>query len=177
MAIAVSLWFDTALEARVRELWRELAAAGVGSSLFDGRYRPHITLGVCEIARLDELEAALHVWVAGKQPFGVQFQSVGLFPGGEGVVFLQPTATAALRTAQGEIFALVSSLGAQASPYFDPDRWVPHCTMAWGVPRDRVLKAADILLEKALPLEGTIAALGMIDTPAEVELRRFDFRS
>src|SRR5436309_12647153 len=108
MAIGVSLWFDTELERRVRELWQEIAAAGVSSSLFDGRYRPHITLGAWEIGRLEELEGALRPWVADKQPFEVEFRSVGLFPGGDGVVFLQPLVTVALLTLQREAFALAS---------------------------------------------------------------------
>ena len=176
MAIAVSLWFDAELEARIRALWQKLAMAGIHSSLFDGRYRPHITLGAWEFGPRAELEAALRVWLADKVRFGVEFPSVGLFPDDDGVVFLQPHVTTALLALQREAFTLVSRLGNPASPYFDPGRWVPHCTMAWGVPREKILQAAALVLGR-LSIKGTVAAVGVIDTPAEVELKRFDLRA
>ena len=101
---------------------------------------------------------------------------MGLFPEGNGVAFIQPLVTAALLTLQREAHAIASRHGVPASPYFAPDGWVPHCTMAWKVARERVLEAAGFLLGRTLPLRGTVAAIGVIDTPAEVELRRFELR-
>lgn len=174
MAIGVSLWFDPELEARVREVWRELAEAGIDSSLFDGRYRPHITLGIWNIASLAELEGALSEWVADRRSIDVEFRSVGLFPEGNGITFLQPVFSSALLALQRDCHALVSRLGPSASPYFQPDGWVPHCTCAWDVPRGQILSAASIILDGTLPLKGSGVAIGMIDTPAEVELSRFE---
>ena len=176
MAIAVSLWFDSDLETRVRELWRELAATGVESSLYNGKYRPHITLGIWSIASVEELEADLRAWVVDQRRFEVEFRSVGLFPEGNGLACLQPLVTAPLLALQREAHSLASRLGATASPYFEPGSWVPHCTMAWEVSRERILEVADFLLRTPLPLKGNIAAIGVIETPAEVELRRFDLR-
>src|SRR5262245_20063963 len=176
MAIAVSLWFDLELETRMRRLWSDLGAAGINSSLFDGRYRPHITLGVWDIRTEADLERALISWLADKRKFSVDFRSIGIFPDGNGVVFLQPLVSSALLGFQREAYALGSRFGVPASTHCDPDRWVPHCTMAWQVTREEVLRAVD-LLRLALPVEGTVAAVGMIDTPAEVELKRIELCS
>jgi len=48
--------------------------------------------------------------------------------------------------------------------------------MAWEVPREKILQAAALLLGR-LSIKGTVAAVGVIDTPAEVELKRFDLRA
>lgn len=176
MAIGVSLWFDADLETRVRDLWRALSEAGIDSPLFDGRYRPHITLGVWEAVQHQDLQEAIHPRVRDWRKFGVEFRSIGLLPEGDGVVFLQPLVTDALLAIQREAFMIASTLGVPTLPYYAPGCWIPHCTMAWHVSRDRILKAADLLLADALPLKGTATAVGIVDTPAEIELRRFELQ-
>jgi hypothetical protein len=45
--------------------------------------------------------------------------------------------------------------------------------MAWQVSREEIFHAVD-LLRVSLPLGGQAVAVGLIDTPAEVELKRFE---
>lgn len=52
-----------------------------------------------------------------------------------------------------------------------PGRWEPHCTVAWRLERRSVPAVVALLLEaNALPLEATMTRVGLIETPAEVEL-------
>jgi len=174
VAIGISLWFDTALEARVREIWSDLAAQDISALLHDGPYRPHLTLGVWE--RLDvgacvlALREAAPAWPA----FPIKLASVGAFPGDEGASFLQPAMSASLLRMHRQVHELASTFATHPFPYYLPDAWTPHCTMAWRVPRPRVLQAVDLLLSCGLPFEGRVVAVGVIDTPTEVELHRIE---
>jgi len=172
MALAVSMWFDAALELELLRLWQELADAGVSSRQYDGRYRPHVTLGIWDTDRLDAVEMECHALVEDRTPFRIDFPSVGLFPGDKGVVFLHPFVSDGLMALHRDTHERMRALGPPAVPYYDKDRWVPHCTMAIDVPREQGFVVADRLLDFRPPLGGDVVALGIIDTPAEIERAR-----
>jgi len=172
MGLAISMWFDTTLEQRLKELWRELAAAGAASRLYDGRYRPHVTLGIWDTDRLDAVASECRTLVETRSPFRIDFPSVGLFPGDEGVVFLHPFISEELIALHRDTHRRLRAIGPPAVPHYDSDRWVPHCTMMVDVHREQVLAAASYLLSRAVPIGGDVVALGIIDTPAEIERAR-----
>ena len=51
MPYAISAWFDSDTESRVRSIWEDLHKHQVDSTLGQGSYRPHITLAVVADAR------------------------------------------------------------------------------------------------------------------------------
>src|SRR5207249_672755 len=77
MAIGVSLWFDDALEARVRALWRMIAERGISRVLHDGPYRPHVTLGVWERLDLERFVPALRALAGSIPPVPIALASAG----------------------------------------------------------------------------------------------------
>ena len=172
MAKAVSLWFDDALEARIRSMWAELAQHRISSALHDGPYRPHVTLGVWEQLDLEVFVPAASRLARDLEPFPITFDSVGTFPGTPAVVFLRPGSSGALRSVHERIHARVGESGTGPSPLYAPGRWQPHCTLAWQLDREGLRRACDLLRGSPLPGAGTVAAIGVIDTPAEIERHR-----
>ncbi len=172
MAIGVSLWFDRALEDRVRGLWRGVAERGWSRRLHEGPYRPHVTLGVWERLDLPRLVPALRGALASAGSFPIAFGSVGTFPGGEGVAFLAPCMSARLFELHRQVHALGTEHGTGAFAYYVPDAWIPHCTIAWNATPEAVLDSVAWLAALDLPWEGRAEAVGVIDTPAEIELFR-----
>jgi 2'-5' RNA ligase len=175
LAIGLTLWFDEELERRLRDLWRELEALGVRSHLYNGLYRPHVTLSIWETGRLSELEAELRTHVASRERFQLGFAGVGEFPE-ETVVYLRPVADE-LPELQRTVHELAVSFGVLASRYYHPDHWIPHCTMAWRVPVEQSHRAREAMRAHATLPSGLVTALGVVDTPAEVELERLEFAS
>src|SRR5258706_1687319 len=127
MAIGVTLWFDELLEARIRDIWAELAAHGISTLLHEGPYRPHVTLGVWERLDIDACVLALREAAPAWPAFPIRFGAVGTFPGDEGAAFLQPVAGAALHRMHRDVHDLTTPFAANPFPYYVPDAWNPHC--------------------------------------------------
>ena len=175
MRVALSLWFNDDLDRQVRELWKQLEQKGISSMLYDGRYRPHITLGVWEFSDLVSAVAELRTAIKDVVPLPIRFESVGSFPGAEGVVFLAPIVSSTLINFHSNIFNLAAAMGESVSEYYRPGAWVPHCTCAYKISPSEVLTATQVCLQQALPLEGEAISLGIIQTPEEIELDRVEF--
>ena len=175
MRVALSLWFDEALERQIYELWQQVEQKGISSILYDGRFRPHITLGIWEFPDHENIIAPLRKLLSDVPPLQIRFESVGNFPGTEGVVFLAPIVTATLINLHSKVFSLASAKGDSVSEYYRPGAWVPHCTCAYKISPSEVLTATQVCLQQALPLEGEAASLGIIQTPEEIELDRVEF--
>jgi hypothetical protein len=52
-----------------------------------------------------------------------------------------------------------------------PGRWNPHCTLAPDLTNAKLPDFAEFGATLKLPIEGTIDRIGIIDTPAEIELK------
>ena len=59
MPFAVELFFDTEAEKQICDAWEAIQKAGIGSSLLDAGYRPHVSLGVCNRINANAFEAEL----------------------------------------------------------------------------------------------------------------------
>jgi 2'-5' RNA ligase len=177
VAIAISAWFDTASEAVVRGLWNSMANAALDDSLHTGPYRPHITLGVWEELPTEAATAALTELSAQLSPLQVTFQIVGAFgarPAGECGVFLAPTVSRELRLLHERAHHGLRYAAQSPIAYYLPGNWNPHCTLAWRLAVECVPAAVDVAPKAdVLPLSVTIDRIGVIDTPAEIELACF----
>jgi 2'-5' RNA ligase len=172
MATGVSLWFDAALEAHVRALWREIAQRGISRVLHDGSYRPHVTLGVWGRLDVPRFVPLLRALAGTVRPLEIELSSFGAFPGDEGVAYLAPRVDTALIEFHRGVHALARSCGGDPVPWNSPDGWVPHCTVAWHATPAGVEETCRLALGAGLPWRGSAPFVGVIDTPAEVELHR-----
>lgn len=168
--LAVSAWFDEESERVVRQLWRAVSEAGHDASLHTGPYRPHVTLGVWERAEHGAAARSLESLAASTAPLTVTFRALGIYPGEPGV-YLTPTVTPELRGLHERVHVALAEIAGGPVDRHRPRRWEPHCTVAWHLERRDVPAVVSLLLEAdALPLEATITRIGLIETPAEVEL-------
>src|SRR5262245_8075098 len=172
MATAVSLWFDPAFEHAVREIWRELADASGSRHLSDGPYRPHVTIGAWERAETFDLVAAIGVEAVAMPALTLRFGAARLFEGAEFVVYLAPEPSAQLVELHQRVHALAAPHVADPLPFTTAPEWTPHCTVLWRLTERAAAERGREIAQRRLPLTGTGAALGIIDTPAEIELAR-----
>jgi len=156
----------------VRSLWRRIAEYGVSSDLDRGPYRPHITLGAWEQARIDELAAALTAESHSLASVRLRLRSVGVFEHPGPVVYLAPDDDGELVALHARVHALAAPYVSDPLPFTRPTEWTPHCTVAWRFPDERLATIPRRVAEQALPPEGEGVALGLVDTPAEIELGR-----
>ena len=174
MAFAVSAWFDAALEGRVRAIWRLLSETNLSCDLHKGPYRPHITLGICKELDRSAFSAALRGAIQGHASLPVALPSLGVFNNDPPAIFLGVTVSPALLDLHALVHRLLIAQGKGPHVYFLPDRWNPHCTLAPAIGPAELARAMILLSELKLPLVGSIERLGIIETPAEVELEAVD---
>ncbi|RIL05360.1 MAG: hypothetical protein DCC71_10520 [Proteobacteria bacterium] len=175
MAFAVSAWFDAALESRVRAIWTLLSESDLSSAFHEGPYRPHITLTVCEELDRSAFSGALRQAIGNSRPLPVILPSLGIFNNDPPAMFLGVTVSRDLLDLHAVVHRLSTAYGRGPRAYFLPGRWNPHCTLAPAIAPTELARAMVLLSEMKLPLVGSIERLGIIDTPAEVELEAIDF--
>lgn len=176
MAYAVSVFFDDTTDLFVRDLWRAVEDVGISDFLSRGPFHPHLTLGIWQNLSVSEVQAQLSMLAVEMQQLPLLLPSVGVFPGGEGAVFLSATLTRSLQDLHSGVHALLDSLAEGPSPYYLPDCWNPHCTLARSLTPSQVAETVSLSL-RLLPdtVVGSITAIGLVETPAEIELGRFVF--
>lgn len=168
MSYSVSLWLGEGAEARVRRIWQELADAGV-ETFAGGPIRPHVTLAHALELEVDPFVAALEGRLDSYPAFDITFLGLGLFVD-SGILYLSVVMTGVLWTLHRDVFQLASAHGGRSSPYYRPERWTPHCTLAVGLTPEAMLNAVAACQKLPFPLTLSATRLGIIENPSEKEL-------
>jgi 2'-5' RNA ligase len=167
---AIVLELDDLAAAAVRQLTERLdpeRAAPVAS------VPPHVTLAA--FGNLDvERFRPTFVEIAGRtSAVATTLASLGVFPTEEGVVFLAPTISRQLVELHLEMLARLQDVGAEVEPYWLPGQWVPHCTLAIGIPRERMSSALSLVYETLKPISASLTRLSLFDIATPRLLLRF----
>ena len=173
MSFAVELYLDPATEVIIRQVWDRLADAWVSASMRESGYRPHVSLGVSETLDLEGASAALEVLAQQQPPFTMTFSSLGIFLNAEATVFLGVTVTPALLAFHSEFQTRFQPYARGLWGHYRVGAWVPHCTLAFGLPLTQVPAAVAIAQEMTLPIQAQALALGITAvSPSHSELLR-----
>lgn len=128
MPYAVALCLDVATDHVVSGLIRALAENGIDDDRLALGYRAHVTLAIFDdTAPVDVIDTALRTRAADWSCLKVSLTGFGMFPAARSVVFVQPAASATLRTWQAELHTALAALS--GDPHYTPQAWVPHITL------------------------------------------------
>lgn len=166
MVAALELYLDPDATRRIRTLWDALESEGVQSmrSLLGQRHRPHVSLAVAP--RLDPVvvaEALTGMVVAA--PLRMSFRHAGQFLGR--VLWLGPTPTVEMLAHHARVYERLSRAGVSLAEHYQPDQWVPHCTLSMRVPNSLMAAAVRRCLE-VLPLEATVVGAAVADHARDI---------
>ena len=163
MPFAVELFFDTHAEKQICDAWEAIQKAGISSPLVDAGYRPHVSLGVC--SRIDSIafEAELSTFAKSVAPFPLTLSSVGIFPGMEGVIFLGVTVTDYLLDIQAAFHKAFKKHTQEQSEHYAVGKWVPHCTLAFGLSEPQLAEAVPICRGIPLPISAEVNEIGLME--------------
>lgn len=151
MPIAVEMMLDSATDALVRQTWRKLAQAGVSSDMAESGWDPHVTLGVYDDLNVSAATEQLAACACDTQQITTTLASVGVFPRKASVLFIAPIVTHDLLALHERIHRILEPLATHPWEYYQPGRWVPHCTLATDLEPERVTPAFEIARQIALP--------------------------
>ena len=177
MAYAVSVYFDKQTQAVIRQIWARMAETGVSRFLSDGPYRPHLTCAIYAELDITGFAPALASLALSQKRFPVTLSYPGIFTGEEVTVFLAATVSQTLLTFHQQVSKLTHLHGETPNPFYLPNRWNPHCSIARRIETGAVLQAVTGCWDSPLPIHGFVESVGIVDTPAEVQLHTFTFQS
>ena len=163
MPFAVELYFDIRGEERIYDAWKVLQKAGIGSSLRDAGYRPHVSLGVCNGFESSAFEGELSTFAASVAPFSLLLSSVGIFPGAQGVIFLGVTVTEHLLDVHAAFHKIFKKHAQEQSEYYAVEKWVPHCTLAFDLSERQIAEAVPICRGIPLPISAGVKEIGLME--------------
>jgi len=153
MHVAVELGFDPASELRIRNHACALANLHGGPDLSAKGVRPHISLTSFAGGEPGFLGGELARLARCFAPFGIRFDAAKSFPTEEGVVYLALCRSEKLLSLHAALHRAMALHGREGHSFYRPGRWVPHCTVATGVPADRREQIVEICKTEATPME------------------------
>jgi 2'-5' RNA ligase len=123
----------------------------------------HISLAACDGLDVDRLRPVLAQFAAETPSLPCTLASLGVFSTDEGVLFLAPTASRALIDVQEQMVDRLSRFGAQVGAYWIPGSWVPHCTLAIGIPRELIPSAVGVCHAAFRPISGQLTQVSLFE--------------
>ena len=159
----LELFLDPNTERAVHGLWGAVDALAGWTPQARGAARPHVSVCSCPSLDEDAFGRALAALAADTPPLSIEFASVTSFASAEGVVFLAPVVTADLLALHVRLVEAMRQSGATVPDLYQPGRWVPHCTLAQGLPPELVSQAVAVALRRWSPTVGRIEQVGLVD--------------
>ncbi|WP_353649191.1 2'-5' RNA ligase family protein [Nakamurella sp. A5-74] len=157
MTVGVVAWPDIELSRAVTAIWRAVADAGC-PSLVGTVQIPHLSFVVADSFNGDAVARACGA--VPREPIQIDAVTIGVFPGG--IVHLGIRPTTALLEEHRRVQAAAAPYLVEPWPYFAPDEWTPHITIAMGLDSDQVSRAVSATLT-SLPLSGHLVRGGIED--------------
>ena len=166
MPFVVELYFNPSTEERIRGAWKAIDEAGISDSMPKGGYRPHISLGVCDHFETNSLAQELSIFAASVAPFRLSFPNIGIFCTSEGVVYLGATATAQLLNVHTAFHEIFKKHAKEQREYYTVGRWVPHCTLAFGLSERQIAEIVTVCRQIDLPVSTEVKEIGLVEVSA-----------
>ena len=179
MPFVVELYFDPSTEACIRGAWKASDDAGISDSMPKGGYRPHVSLGVCDHLETDSLAQELSTFAASITPFRLSFPNIGIFSTSEGVVYLGVTVTEQLLNLHKAFHKIFKKHAEEQREYYNVGRWVPHCTLAFGLSEHQIAETVTICRQIDLPVSTEVKEIGLVKVSATdcQRLSSFSFKT
>lgn len=179
MDISLQLLFDDPSTERLRAVWQSQAEVTGSRTLVDGPYDPHLTLGLFKNLDQEQLSSELRAFADNFQNFEIRFGHIGQFLGEEGTLFLVPVHNNTLAQLHQSILSICDKLkGVLARPeHYQPENWVPHCSVSWRTDRASILKGLNQLLSSGYPAAVVASTLHLVHTPDDGSLEKISLKS
>jgi 2'-5' RNA ligase len=157
---AILLELDDVASAAVRQITQRIATVAPESASAVATVAPHVTLAACRNLDVERFRPLLAELAARTPVVATTLASLGVFPG---VIFLAPAIAPALVELQLGTITRLQDLGAEVEPYWLRGQWVPHCTVATGVPRELMSTAMFHAYEALHPIPASLTRLSAVE--------------
>ncbi len=121
---------DGKTERDIRTIWDRLET-DFGLSAVKNSLAPHFSWHVAEAYNQRELRKTVDQIAADLKPFKITTSGLGMFLSPEPVLFVQIVITQQLLDIHRRIFTAIEPYAQNSLPYYYPDFWTPHITLAY----------------------------------------------
>lgn len=189
----ISIYFDEKTSASLEKIIKRVAEATGNTFMLDNQVPPHITVAAVETRREDELFDCINQLVCESRNDDervlitrdmsqstlrsgeLQLVSVGaFFPQ---VLFVQPVLNEYLYNLSVKLSEKLSVIEETiVSPYYQPFRWLPHCTIAKQLTQEQMVEAFKVLQQHFVPMEGRVTRIGVARTNPHRDVKVWELK-
>lgn len=163
MNYAIELVFDDESQKVINNLRNNLKEKGVHDEAVKLN---HISVGDYKTDNIEELKEKVIEFSKMIKPFELTLSSVGTFMTKENVIFLEPVMTEELLNIHKKFIKFMEGFDGRLNPYYDIDKWMPHCTISIRLSDEELLKGMKVLKEIIkLPIIVKIDKIDLINYP------------
>ena len=163
MNYAIELVFDNESQMVINELRTKLNENGVHDEAVKLN---HISIGDYKTDNIEELKNKVIEFSKTIKPFELSLVSVGTFMTKENVIFLEPIMTDELMDIHKRFIEYMKDFDGVLNPYYDIDKWMPHCTISIRLSDEELFKGIKLLKEIIrLPIKVIVDKIDIINYP------------
>ncbi|WP_270181924.1 2'-5' RNA ligase family protein [Alkalihalobacillus sp. CinArs1] len=155
--------FDKNTEQEIKAIWEELKQNSISFYSEEVKdARPHLTLGHYYELDKEAFIEGMKTFYEAKGCFEITFNTIGSFLNYQ-TLFLSPTHTKKLLELHSNHHDFFSELSTNANPYYEPDQWIPHCTLANNLSSDKLSEAFNYCMKRIQTIEGRVEEIALIE--------------
>ncbi|MHA1969253.1 MAG: 2'-5' RNA ligase family protein [Candidatus Hodarchaeales archaeon] len=151
MPYSIELHFDEQSNNNFKNIIDILASEGVRSLTIEQNIPPHLTLCVYDTLNITKTQSNINLASQKYHIFKLKLTGIGLFPSTEPPLFLIPKITINLLKIQRYMCNLFEPYQKTQWKYYSSENWVPHCSIAFNLPRNSIPNAISIVLKSFQP--------------------------
>lgn len=165
MYYSIELLFDETSEQVVRKLWGGLSDAGINDLMNLSNADPHISLLILDTDEINNVIRIAEDYFSTVKQFEITFDSVGSFPGDEGVVYISPIITEHLLGVHKGLLEKLSHYSQNIWGYYRVNKWSPHLTIALKTDKEKMPLAFEFVRENFEPFTTVITGMEIVTLP------------
>lgn len=171
MAFTVEILFDHASEKKISQVYKTLKQARLSPPI--KKYRPSVTLGVCDdLSGSEEFIQKLQEFSQKWKVFSLELNTWRTFPC-DGNVFIGIQIAPDLLDLHSLFNSFFLTYAIQPENHYYPGCWVPMCVLSYGLSSTEVEKAEKLLEKHSLPIEAKACYVAIFDQDQIV--KKFSF--
>ena len=170
--LVLEMSLEPAGEAHVRTIWQAIADAGISSSMITKPFSPHISLGIIPYARQGNFIPHMETLAVQTAPIAINMSNYGVFTNPGGVVYLGVTVTDTIQQVHHELYQTYKA-DLDWNTLYVPDKWVPHCTLAFDVSPPKFGETIELCRHFPLPLLTRVDRIGLVESETGDSLLEF----
>ncbi|WBW97328.1 2'-5' RNA ligase family protein [Oceanirhabdus sp. W0125-5] len=158
----VLAYFDRETEEKLMGLWEQLVENDISyySKEYSGK-RPHITIADYDELDEGEFKEYMDIYYEQITRIPVNFATLGSFIG-SGALLLTPTMSKELLNFHREYHDNFKMFRNNKKSLYLPGKWIPHCTIANRLKKNKLAEALLFCTEKLKPFKGYISEVALI---------------